>query len=798
MRFKARSTPKADSRESPAVSIVIPVHNDEEWVGRALESCLAQTLKDIEIICIDDASTDGTVEVIEGYRSRDARIRLVQQETNQSAFQARRVGVMHAKASYILFLDGDDELLDDAARRALRAARTKRADLVGFGVDFVVEDGPVPRRFERDLQPKHDQLLGEEILPGLFPAHKLAQGHIWRYLWSRDLLRAAYEALPADLRLYRANDIPIAMLGAAKAHKYVSMPDRLYRYYFGLGTSGRRAPNVETFKFYLTGLNSVEAIEAPLHEAAAEQEDPSTFIRSYKSARLSAIQVILRYAAAVKNEREQAQCLDLLVRKIGAADVIRAAAEFFPGALSLLNRHRDVLIAPTRDNPRTVLLYTGNLRSGGVQGVLVSQAKHLQQAGYQVLVGVRMLQGMVYELPPGIDVVEINGESTADILESFLAICREHSVDRIIDHHILYNEDWPYYALMARSIGVSSIGWIHNFALRPMFDFSLRTSFLTEYLPLFEKVVTLSATDVAFWKSQGIKEAVYLPNPASPWLFERPLRSEPRSRDEGPIRLVWWGRIQQHTKRVRELVYVAAALRQLQVDFTLTIVGPDSDDLTAEQLLNEAVKHGVADAIELTGPLLGEELLAAIDRADLYVCTSAIEGYPLTLVEAQALGIPVTMYELPWLALAEENQGLVTAKQGDSEGLAEAIARIAHDKDEYRRLSKASLDAAARALSYDFDSLYSDLLTGNLSAEFRPEPTLAMSDLIINRAVAFHEQNVAQKSPRRRGRNRPSSVRRVKEGVSNFKKRSRRLKVAFQDPQRGLMRVRKVTRGLMR
>lgn len=790
MIFETRNTREVILPQgSPVVTIVVPLHNDEQWVGRALESCLAQTLADVEIVCVDDASTDDTAAVVDGFAAQDSRIRLIRQETNQSAYQARRVGILEASAPYVLFLDGDDELAPEAAARAVRRARHSGADLVGFGVELVTDGGPVAGRFEADLQPKHAELRGEDIVPGLFPAKKVAQGHLWRYLWSTELLRTAYAALPEELQLHRANDIPITMLAAAHAQLYVSMPDRLYRYFFRRGVSGRSVPDRASFDFYLSGLDSIDVIGASIEDRAQQLEEPSELLRSYESARLSAVQVILRYAMAVEDEGARTECLQMLAEKAGAGQVVRAVASFYSTALPFLGQHSAALAAPDRGEARTVLLYTGNLRSGGVQGVLVSQAEHLQQAGYRVVVAVRTLADRVYDLPDGVDVVEIGERSLGETLESFRSVCREYGVDRVIDHHLLYNEDWPYFVLMASTLGIRSIGWIHNFALRPVFDFSRRTAFLTRYLPLFEKVVTLSATDVAFWKMQGVEQAVYLPNPASPWLLEEPMRTEPRTLVGGPVRLVWWGRIQQHTKRVRELVDVAVALRRQEVDFRLTIVGPDSDDLSAETLQREAAKKGVDDAIVLTGPLFGEELRAELERSDLYVCTSAIEGYPLTLIEAQALGLPTAMYELPWLAIAEGNDGLITAPQRDSAELARKIAVLAGDPSAYVERSRASLRAAEQALSHDFTALYSDLLTGHLASEYSPEPTLEAAQLIISRAVDFHEQNVGSQ-----GRLRKRLQKKKRAGGSAsylsglpapLRTGVRRLTVAVRDPRRG-------------
>ena len=186
---------------SPRVSIIIPLFNDEDFVATALQSCLAQTLVDIEIICVDDASTDATVEIVEEIRRRDARVRLIRQPENRSAFQARRVGIEAANAPYILFLDGDDELAPHAASATLRRAASTKADVVGFGVDIVTADARTPRRFEAALQPKFAELRAPDIIPALFPVGEEANGHLWRYLFETALLKSAYQDIDPDLNL---------------------------------------------------------------------------------------------------------------------------------------------------------------------------------------------------------------------------------------------------------------------------------------------------------------------------------------------------------------------------------------------------------------------------------------------------------------------------------------------------------------------------------------------------------------------------------------------------------------------
>lgn len=90
------------------VSIIIPAYNAEKVVGEAIESALSQTYKDIEIIVIDDCSTDGTFAVLESYGEKDPRVRAIKNEKNMGVSETRNRGVSLARGDYIAFLDSDD------------------------------------------------------------------------------------------------------------------------------------------------------------------------------------------------------------------------------------------------------------------------------------------------------------------------------------------------------------------------------------------------------------------------------------------------------------------------------------------------------------------------------------------------------------------------------------------------------------------------------------------------------------------------------------------------------------------
>lgn len=734
---------------APLISIVLPVFNDEATVAAALTSCLEQTLEEIEVLCVDDASTDDTVAVIERFAARDARVRLLQHTHNRSAFQARRTGILAAAAPHLLFLDGDDELVPDAADKALALARSSAADVVGFGVTVVEKDGRTGGAYEQRLQPVHHALEGTGVLKGLFPIGKPAQGQLWRFLFRTSVLRQACALVSDELALPRVNDLPLLFLTAALATSFASMPDKLYRYHFGRGGSGHDVDSIERAEFYASAIRSIDAIAAAVDALGAHHPDADLLRRSYESARLS----IIGYVCSQLIDRSDSTTVDAALAHLhtvaSAHDVVHAAARFYPRVLSTLKFH-----TPWQgldDTPvRSVLLATSTLRTGGVSAVLTSQAHYLRDAGYEVTVVARNGGSDSSGLPAGVTFVELAGRDLPSRLEDWGRICREHKVDVVIDHQVLYTHHWPEYALMSRAEGAATIGWLHNFVARPLYDGNDRLSLIERCSSTLAQVITLSPLDVAYFKLRGVAHAAYLPNPPSPLLRDAVDGPVDKAPPTGRVRLIWWGRLEQRTKQVYELIEVGAQLRRMGVDYDLTMIGPDWDDVTAQKFNAEARRRRVGDRVVAVGPRRGRQLIDAIDSADVFVSTSIIEGYQLTIAEAQARGLPVVMYDLPWLTLVRGNDGLVSVPQGDAHALARQVALLACDPARYARLSQASVAAARRALSYDFAALYDGVVSGALPPEFSPDPTADDARALLGLFVFYAEQG-------RRGRARTDS-----------------------------------------
>lgn len=106
--------------KSPDISFVIPVYNGEDFLAEAISSCLMQSHKNVEVIVVDDASTDSTRRIIEHYAKEDKRVRPTFLEKNQGRGHARNVGNKAAKSRYLAVLDADDLSDKFRAERCLK------------------------------------------------------------------------------------------------------------------------------------------------------------------------------------------------------------------------------------------------------------------------------------------------------------------------------------------------------------------------------------------------------------------------------------------------------------------------------------------------------------------------------------------------------------------------------------------------------------------------------------------------------------------------------------------------------
>ena len=141
---------------SVKVSIVIPCYNQEKYLGECLAELGRQTLADIEIIAVDDGSTDKTRDIIRAAMAKNGKIKLIAFEENRGTLVARKHGALSAVGEYVMFLDPDDLLDRRAAEELYRAITERGVDVLMFGTEVVAQSKNDPRAaaFLEYIKPK--------------------------------------------------------------------------------------------------------------------------------------------------------------------------------------------------------------------------------------------------------------------------------------------------------------------------------------------------------------------------------------------------------------------------------------------------------------------------------------------------------------------------------------------------------------------------------------------------------------------------------------------------------------------
>lgn len=232
----------------PKVSIIIPVYNVENYLHQCLDSAMNQTLREIEIICVDDGSTDGSRAVLDEYAAKDGRVSVIHQE-NAGQAAARNNALKGAKGKYVLFLDSDDLLAETACQAAYEKAKASDADLVHFQYSAFGETS-----YSFTPEPI---LLGEwtDPLKKVEMLHQIPA--VWQYLYKHKLLEDNQIAFPEKQKF---EDVIFVYQARFLANKIIELPEQLYRYRVGSGYSTSVAQEQSYFELPVAYNRMIETL----------------------------------------------------------------------------------------------------------------------------------------------------------------------------------------------------------------------------------------------------------------------------------------------------------------------------------------------------------------------------------------------------------------------------------------------------------------------------------------------------------------------------------------------------------
>lgn len=253
------------------ISVIIPVYNVEAYLAECLDSVCGQTLHDIEIICIDDRSADGSRDVLKAYAQKDSRIKVILKERNEGTLRARNDGLAQAKGEYVLFLDSDDYLKKETCQVLYQEAAARRADILQFGGVVIncanIAIGRI-NGMQKYFEPYHGTLYGKDILTACFEKG-LYNSNLAMKLIKTELCKKAMEKMPL-LNACMAEDLLAYFVIAYFAQTFVGLPGaNYYCYCYGRGLTGRNGIDLDIFKKYCTQATVAENLRVFLEQEQA-------------------------------------------------------------------------------------------------------------------------------------------------------------------------------------------------------------------------------------------------------------------------------------------------------------------------------------------------------------------------------------------------------------------------------------------------------------------------------------------------------------------------------------------------
>lgn len=211
---------------TPKVSVIIPVYNVQDYLRECLDSVVNQTVREIEIICVNDGSTDNSGAILEEYAARDCRFVVVHQE-NAGQSVARNRGLDLARGEFISFLDSDDFWERNMLEKTLQVMENPEIDIVMF---FFQTFGENPWEPERGVLAHHKPIYSEmwEKINAIISMYYV----VWNQLYRRDFLMK-YGIRFLEGCLYEDNHFSIKSVYYCR--NIAILPERLYHYRIGSG-----------------------------------------------------------------------------------------------------------------------------------------------------------------------------------------------------------------------------------------------------------------------------------------------------------------------------------------------------------------------------------------------------------------------------------------------------------------------------------------------------------------------------------------------------------------------------------
>ncbi|WP_297277207.1 glycosyltransferase family 2 protein [uncultured Brachyspira sp.] len=227
-------------------SIIIPVYNTEKYISKCLDSLINQTFKDIEIIVVNDCSTDNSKQIIESYKEKDSRIIYIENKVNSGPLVARKNGTLKSSSKYVTYIDSDDELELNTFEEVINILQDKEYDVIHFDMLAVTDDKKQKKEIERYSSTKlsvidENYLFNEILLVNIAST-------ICAKIFKREIMVEAFKYIK-DKKCVFSEDMLQGVIAFYFAKSYKAIDKKLYKYRCNVSVSNKSSDELSLDKY---------------------------------------------------------------------------------------------------------------------------------------------------------------------------------------------------------------------------------------------------------------------------------------------------------------------------------------------------------------------------------------------------------------------------------------------------------------------------------------------------------------------------------------------------------------------
>ncbi len=394
--------------------------------------------------------------------------------------------------------------------------------------------------------------------------------------------------------------------------------------------------------------------------------------------------------------------MNTLWKKYGFAKIFGVLSEVwsYEKAVSFFKRYS--LNEKERREPLTIACYSRKAYDGGVERVNAELLKLWVGMGYKVVFfSVEGENEWDYPYPKSVKRIVVPGDYGVSRLEMLEKVCIEEDVGLFVNNDWI-NRGFIWECMLMKKLKIPYVLYCHgHFSWN--YDTGKAALFQSEAFKLCDLVLALSETNARFYQLSGC-DSYLVENPVPESLKKNVIRTSNRS-----FHVLWIGRISEE-KYPMDALKIFRLVHGKCHEAVLDIVGTGNTAII-EEMKNYINNNGLKDSVFFHGIQRVSEVESFYRSATCVLFTSKMEGYPMIVLESKAYGLPLVMYEMPFLSLTSDKLGVMTAPIGNITIMANNLCSILKDEELSNRLGEEALRSFRNLCEYDLKKTWEQIIS---------------------------------------------------------------------------------------